>query len=55
MSMKNSNDTGWNRTSDLPICSTAPKPLKSVHVFGLIIEMTKLLDSMLKRGNEERR
>ena len=23
-SMKNSNDTIWNRTSDLPICSTAP-------------------------------
>jgi len=33
MSMKNSNDTIWNRTSDLPICSTAtittvpPRPL----------------------------
>jgi len=24
MSMKNSNDTNWVRTSDLPICSTAP-------------------------------
>ena len=24
MSMKNSYDTIWNRTSDLPICSTAP-------------------------------
>jgi len=24
--MKNSNDTIWNRTSDLPIYSTAPKP-----------------------------
>ena len=24
MSMKNSNDTIWNRISDLPICSTAP-------------------------------
>ena len=24
ISMKNSNDTIWNRTSDLPICSTAP-------------------------------
>jgi len=24
LSMKNSNDTSWNRTSDLPICSTAP-------------------------------
>jgi len=24
MSMKGSNDTGWDRTSDLPICSTAP-------------------------------
>ena len=24
MSMKNSNDTSWDRTSDLPICSTAP-------------------------------
>jgi len=23
MSMKNSNDTSWDRTSDLPICSTA--------------------------------
>jgi len=27
MSMKNSNDIIWNRTSDLPICSTAPYPL----------------------------
>jgi len=27
MSMKNSNDTSWDRTSDLPICSTALKPL----------------------------
>jgi len=27
MSMKNSNDTIWNRTSDLLICSTAPEPL----------------------------
>ena len=24
--MKNSNDTSWHRTSDLPICSTAPSP-----------------------------
>ena len=24
MSMKNSNDTSWHRTSDLPICSTVP-------------------------------
>ena len=24
ISMKNSDDTIWNRTSDLPICSTAP-------------------------------
>jgi len=24
MSMKNSKDTSWGRTSDLPICSTAP-------------------------------
>jgi len=27
MSMKNPNDTIWNRTSDLPICSIAPYPL----------------------------
>jgi hypothetical protein len=27
MSMKNSNDTIWSRTSGLPICSTVPKPL----------------------------
>jgi hypothetical protein len=27
MSMKNSDDTIWNRTSDLPICSTVPYPL----------------------------
>ena len=26
--MKNSNDTIWNRTSDLPICSTAQRRLK---------------------------
>ena len=25
--MKNSNDTIWNRTSDLPICSTEINPL----------------------------
>ena len=25
--MKNSNDTSWDRTSDLPICSTEPCPL----------------------------
>jgi hypothetical protein len=25
--MKNSNNTIWNRTSDFPICSTAPKQL----------------------------
>jgi hypothetical protein len=25
--MKNSSDNIWNRTSDLPICSTAPYPL----------------------------
>ena len=24
--MKNSNDTIWNRTSDLPTCSTVPQP-----------------------------
>jgi hypothetical protein len=24
MSMKNSNETIWNRTSDLPICRTVP-------------------------------
>ena len=27
MSIKNSNYTIWDRTSDLPICSTAPEPL----------------------------
>jgi hypothetical protein len=27
MSMKNSNDTIWNRTSDLQICSTGHEPL----------------------------
>jgi hypothetical protein len=25
--MKNSNDTSWDRTSDLPSCSAAPEPL----------------------------
>jgi hypothetical protein len=25
--MKNSNNTMWDRTSDLPICSALPKPL----------------------------
>jgi len=41
MSMKNSIDTIWNRTSDLPICSTAPynycatavTPLNVVHIY----------------------
>ena len=28
MSMKNSNDTIWNRTSDLPICTAVPWPLR---------------------------
>jgi len=27
MSMKNSNNTSWDRNSDLPICSTVPEPL----------------------------
>jgi len=27
MSKKNSNDTSWDRTNNLPICSTAPLPL----------------------------
>ena len=27
ISLRNSNDTIWDRTSDLPICSTAPYPL----------------------------
>ena len=27
MSIKNSNDNIWNRTSDIPICSAAPQPL----------------------------
>jgi len=26
MSMKNSNDTIWNRTRDLPACSAVPQP-----------------------------
>ena len=26
MSMKNSSDTIWNRTRDLPICSAVPQP-----------------------------
>jgi len=29
MSTKNSNDTSWDRTSDLPICSTTPEPPRS--------------------------
>jgi len=29
MSMKNSNDTSWDQTSYLPICSTAPSSLCS--------------------------
>ena len=30
--MKNSNDTIWDRTSDLPICSTAPNHCDCVHL-----------------------
>ena len=30
MSIKNSIDTSWNRTSDLPICSTAHYIIQSV-------------------------
>jgi len=31
MSLKNYGDSSWDRTSDLPICSTAPRsPIKSV-------------------------
>ena len=40
MSMKNSNDTIADRTSDLPICSTAPQPL--CHR-GLLTENAMLL------------
>jgi hypothetical protein len=28
MSMKNSSDTIWNRTRDLPICSAVPQQLR---------------------------
>jgi len=37
MSMKNSNDTNWDRTSNLPICSTAPQPLcyRGPHIYRL--------------------
>ena len=47
-----SNDTSWDRTSDLPICSTAPKPLcyrgpLTSQVHGLNINKTKLEISSL--------
>ena len=41
MSMKNSNDTIWNRTSDLRICSTAPQPL-----FHRVREIALLIKGM---------
>jgi hypothetical protein len=40
MSMKNSSDTIWNRTSDLPICSAAiVKIIKNSLKIGFCLEM----------------
>ena len=32
MSMKNSSDTIWNRTSDLPICSTVGEDYRTLNL-----------------------
>ena len=53
MSMKNSSDTSGNRTSDLPICSTAPESLcycgpphvMSVSVLVLIVRHVNRIPS----------
>ena len=42
--MKNSNDTSWDRTSDFPICSTAPK-------FTLLDQKYKGPRDILKAGH----
>jgi len=39
MSMKNSNDTIENRTSDLPACSAVPQPIGSPRAGGNVIFM----------------
>jgi len=42
--MKNSNDTIWNRTSDLPICSPAPLPLcyRGLQIFAAFVGSSSL-------------
>ena len=45
--MKNSNDTIWNRTSDLPICSTSREYLSLLHVFGHPISVLPWTSSLL--------
>jgi hypothetical protein len=49
MSMKNSNDTIWNRTSDLPICSKVQE-MKSVFKTPVeIFPYTTAVDLNLKQ------
>jgi hypothetical protein len=54
MSMKNSNDTIWNRTSNLPICSTIPEPLchhQRSHsvIIDILNNVEELLLALLKQ------
>jgi len=54
MSMKNSNDTSWDRTSDLPICGTAPNPMRILYHMLMCRQQNnmklanKILENVLK-------
>ena len=44
MSMKNSNDTSWDRTSDLPICSRGPPMIITKPVINVSRSACKATD-----------
>jgi hypothetical protein len=51
MSMKNSNATIWNRTSDLPICSRVPE-LLCHHQRSPLQEVKEVFTSLVKQTNK---
>ena len=48
MSMKNSNDTSWDRTSDLPICSTTRFHIRTITFVSVV---TTVLNKDRKKVN----
>jgi hypothetical protein len=59
MSMKNSNDTIWNQTSDLLICSAVPhstsNKIKLLDIVGIMLHLSGVLCRMCpdkKYGDE---